>query len=273
MGVELHERGSHSLTPPIPDGLFAKSCMESVKRQSQLLRSFVPSLLITWPLIEEGDLLSVGSQISQAHGHLTETDSTTDASVKECREVWRQVHFPTGLRHPFPLYHFNVIAVADREGQTSTHPSLTAQHTTEPLEPITKSSYEDRVINLIRLEAHGFFEARLNCGREYRGMIDPLRPSRELTGIVADSEFECFERTLGYVPQRAEVEIIEPCKHPSHTGSMESWQSPDRERRQKDALGPMADIVEFRGLDQGRGGLRDEFVTADTGHTVVAIPL
>ena len=35
----------------------------------------------------------------------------------------------------------------------------------------------------------------------------------------------------------------------------------------------MPDIVEFRGLDQGHSGLRDEFVTTDTGHPVEVIPL
>lgn len=159
--MEMHERGGHSLTPPIPDGLFAKSCMESVERHGKILCPFLLSLLITWPLIEEGALLGIGGQARQAHGHLTKTDATTDASLKERSEVRRQVHFPTGLWYPFLLHHFNVIAVADREGQTSTDPSLTAQQTTEPLEHITESSHEDWVINLIRLEDHGVFNAGL----------------------------------------------------------------------------------------------------------------
>lgn len=104
-------------------------------------------------------------------------------------------------------------------------------------------------------------------------MIDPLGPSSKLARVVADGEFECLKRTFRDVSQREEVEIIEPCKHLSHTGSMESRQSPDQERRHEDALGPLPDIVEFRGLDQGRGGLRDEYVTAYAGHPVEVIPL
>ena len=104
-------------------------------------------------------------------------------------------------------------------------------------------------------------------------MIDPLSPSGELTGILADGEFECIEWALGDLSQCEEVEIIEPIEHPSHTGPTESWQGSDGERRHQDALRPMADIVEFRGLDQGRGGLRDEFVTADTGPSVEVILL
>ena len=161
MGVELYERGGHSLTPPIPDGLFTIPCVESVEGHGQALSPLVLTLFVEWSLIEERALLGVGGEARQAHGHLTQTDSTADASLKECSEVRRQVHFPTGLWHPFPLHHVNVIAVADREGQTSTDPSLTAQHTTEPLEYILESPYEDRVINLIRLEDHGVFETWL----------------------------------------------------------------------------------------------------------------
>ena len=91
-------------------------------------------------------------------------------------------------------------------------------------------------------------------------MVDSLGPSSKLARIVADGKFERFKRTLGHVSEGEEVEVIEPIEHPSHTGPMESRQSPDRERRHEDALGPMPDIIEFRGLDQGRGGLRDEFV-------------
>lgn len=159
--MELHERGGHSLTPPIPDRLFAEPCMECIERQSQLLCSLLPSLLVEWSLIEERALLGIGSEARQAHRHLTETDATTDTSLEECREGRGQVHFPTGLWHPFPFHHVNVIAVADREGQTSTDPSLTAQHTTEPLEHITEFAYEDRVINLIRFEDDGVFNAGL----------------------------------------------------------------------------------------------------------------
>ena len=256
------------MIPPVPDGLFAKPCMEPVERHGKILCPFLLSLLITWSLIEEGALLGIGGQAGQAHRHLTETDSTTDASLKERSEVRSQVHFPTRLRHPFPFHHFNVIAVADREGQTSTDPSVTAQHTTEPLEHITELPHEDRVINLIRLQEDGVLETRLTGLRQNWGMIDPLRPSSELTGIVADGEFECLKRTLCDVPQREEVEIVKPIEHPSHRGAMESWQSSDRERRHQDALRPVPDIVEFRGLDQGRGGLRDEFVTADACHTI-----
>ena len=54
-------------------------------------------------------------------------------------------------------------------------------------------------------------------------MIDSLGPSRELARIVADGEFECIEWALGHVPQREEVQVIEPIEHPSHTGAMESW--------------------------------------------------
>ena len=206
------------MTPPIPDGLFAIPCMKPVERHGKILRPFLLTLFVEWSLIEEGTLLGIGGQAGQAHGHLTESDSTTDAPVKECREVRRQVHFPTGLWHPFPLHHVNVIAVADREGQTSTDPSLTAQHAAEPLEDIKKFSHEDRVINLIRLEDHGVFETRLTGLGQDRDMIDPLCPSGELTRIVADGEFECLKRTLRDVPQRAEVEIVEPIEHPSHTG-------------------------------------------------------
>jgi hypothetical protein len=223
--------------------------MQLVEGHRKLLRTFVPSLLITWPLIEERGLLGIGSEARQAHRHLTETDATTDTSLEECREGRGQVHFPTGLWHPFPFHHVNVIAVADREGQTSTDPSLTAQHTTEPLEHITESPHEDRVINLIRLEDHGVLETGLTGLRQHWDMIDPLGPSGELSCVVADGEFERLERTFRDLPQRAEVEIVEPFKHLLHTGSMESWQGPDRERRQKDALGPMPDIVQFRGLD------------------------
>ena len=159
--MELHERRGHSLTPPIPDGLFAKSCMKLVERHGKILCPFLLSLLIEWPLIEEGALLGIGGEVGQAHRHLTKTDATTDTSLKEHREGRRQVHLPTGLWHPFPFHHFNVIAVADREGQTSTHPSLTAQRATEPLKHITESSYEDRVINLIRFEDDGVFNAGL----------------------------------------------------------------------------------------------------------------
>ena len=159
--MEMHERGGHSLTPPIPDGLFAKSCMESVERHIKFLCSFLLSLVIEWSLIEERALLGIGGQAGQAHGHLTESDSTTDTSLKEHREGRRQVHFPTGLRYPFLLHDGNLIAVADREGQTSTDPSLTAQRATEPLEHIEESPHEDRVINLIRFEDDSVFNAGL----------------------------------------------------------------------------------------------------------------
>ena len=108
------------MTPPIPDRLFAESCMELVEGHRKLLRSFLPSLLIKRPLIEEGALLGIGGEARQAHRYLTESDSTTDTSVKEGREVRRQLHFPTGLRHPFLLHDGNLITVADGDGQTST---------------------------------------------------------------------------------------------------------------------------------------------------------
>ena len=149
------------MTPSVPDRLFAESCMELVEGQSQFLCPFLLTLVVEGPLLEEGALLGIGSEARQAHRHLTETDSTADTSLEERREGRGQVYFPTGLWHPFPLHHVNVIAVADREGQTSTDPSLTAQHTTEPLKHIMESSYEDRVINLIRLKNHGVFETRL----------------------------------------------------------------------------------------------------------------
>ena len=104
-------------------------------------------------------------------------------------------------------------------------------------------------------------------------MIDALRPSGELTGIVADREFEGIEWTLGHVSQGEEVQIIEPVKHLPHTGSMKSWQGPDRERRHEDPLRSMPDIIEFRRLDQGRGGLRHELVTAHSGHPIEMILL
>ena len=193
------------MTPLVPDGLFAKPCMEPVEGHSQLLCPFLFSLLVEWPLIEERALLSIGGQAGQAHRHLTETDSATDAPLEERREGRRQVHFPTGLRHPFPLHHFNLIAVTDCEGQTSTDPSLTAQHATEPLEDITESSYEDRVIDLIRFENHGVFEAGLTDLRQNRDMINPLGPSREWSCIVADGEFERLKWTFSHVSEGEEV--------------------------------------------------------------------
>jgi hypothetical protein len=58
-----------------------------------------------------------------------------------------------------------------------------------------------------------------------------------------------------------------------HTGSMESWQRPDREWRHKAAFRPMPDIIELGRCDQRRGGLRHKFVTPHPGHSIETILL
>jgi hypothetical protein len=108
---------------------------------------------------------------------------------------------------------------------------------------------------------------------EHRDMIDPLCPSGELTRIIAYCEFECIEWTLGYISQGEEVQVIKQFKNLPHTGSMESWQGPDQERRHEDAFRSRSDIVKFRRLDQCRGGLRYEFVTTHSCHTIEVILL
>src|SRR5437762_909856 len=106
---------------------------------------------------------------------------------------------------------------------------------------------------------------------EHRRMIDPLCPSGELTGIVTNGKFKGIEWTVGYFSQSEKVQVIEPMKYLSHTRSMESWQGPDRERRHKDFLRSVPDIVEFRWLYQRYRCLCHEFVTAHSRHTIEVI--
>ena len=140
------------MTPSIPDGLFTKPGMKCIERYSQALRPCLFTLCVRWPLIEERALLCISSQPSHAHGHLTETDSTTEASLKERREVRRYVHFPTRFPcQPLLFRDFELIAIPDRERHAPTHTPLIPQRATEPLHGIEQCAPEHQIIHLIWL--------------------------------------------------------------------------------------------------------------------------
>jgi len=234
------------MTPPVSDRLFSEPSMQFVESHGESLRSVVPLLFIKWPLIEERDLLGIGHQTGHAHGHAAEPHPTTEGPLKKRREHGSQIAFPTGFRDGArPLRDFTLIAVADREGQTATHPPLTAKRPTQSLQNIQEPPPQHRIIDFIRLKIDAFFETRLNGGREHGHVVDPLRPSGELSGIVTECEFQCPKRTLGYLTQGEEIEVIESFEDVPHTRSMEPWQGSHRERRHEDTLRPRPDIVQL----------------------------
>ena len=70
------------MTPPIADRIFAKSCVESVERHGQTLRTCVPFPFVRWTLIEERPLLGEGGEAGQSDGHEAKSDATTVACMK-----------------------------------------------------------------------------------------------------------------------------------------------------------------------------------------------
>ncbi len=125
------------MTPPITDSLFTKPCMECVECHGKAPSPFLVPLCVEGPVIEEGALFRIGHQAGHAHGHLTETDSTTEAPLEEHVEWRGQVHLPICfLCHSLTLRNFDLIAVADREGKTPAYTPLTPQRAAEPLQDI-----------------------------------------------------------------------------------------------------------------------------------------
>jgi hypothetical protein len=107
------------------------------------------TLCARWSLIEE-----------RAHGKGSQAvilwssdgDALADESNAEERRLRGEVYFPTRLlRQPLMFRDFDLIAIADRKGQTLAHSPLTAKYATEPLQDIEQIAPQYRVIHLIRL--------------------------------------------------------------------------------------------------------------------------
>ena len=71
------------MTPPIANGLFAKTGMELIERDGELLGPLLPTQLVEGSRIEQHALLGKASQASHAEGHRAESNSPTHTLLKE----------------------------------------------------------------------------------------------------------------------------------------------------------------------------------------------
>lgn len=131
----------HSRTPPITNALFSESCMQGVQGDRELLRSVLFALLIKRPVIEQHALLGEAGETGHAQRHGSQSNPPTHALVKEGPHHGRQITFPARFWSDTLVFgYIEVIARADREGETAADTTLTPERPAEPLQRVQQSA-------------------------------------------------------------------------------------------------------------------------------------
>lgn len=154
-------------------------------------------------ILEQYTLFGRGNYSYGREDQRVDTDATVHTMLQQGAYMRQEVMLPTTSRlDGLLLSGVGLVAQADRERQAMTDAVLASKESAQLFGEISQHAEQQVVINMIRLQHVGDFQARLYRRRQYRRGIDALRALQQRPGPLADGGFEGRKWNVGHITER-----------------------------------------------------------------------
>lgn len=218
-----------SMVSAIPNDFVSKACSQPVERECQLLCAG-SSLRRGIEGIEQSTLLNGRHEPGGSKRQGTDTDAAANTSFKEDAERRRQINVPVTGRIDWPVvFHSDVIAITNRQGQLPADTLLNAQRPAELFKQIGKMVPENAGVVGVRLQHVRACEFGLDWRGHDRCGVDALRPAQQGGCQFSDGNIEGGEGNVGYITKCPEIQIGQALADLFHLRAVEERQGLDRQ--------------------------------------------